>query len=478
MSLTYKSQSALEYLMTYGWAILIIVIVAAVLYSFGIFNPSSSVSTTITGFSGLGSVTAQCMPNAGLLLQFGNSIGQEINVTSINVTSPIEVRVNPNALVPTQQSGEFFVPSSTLCASNSKYSISVSVTYFNVGSTFPGPYFSTGTVASQAGGNGAYVPITVTNSQTIPTLSPFQQMVNVSSATYTQYESSTLQNVFFSYQNGTVIPSWLESGNSNVAPFSIYWIKLVSGIAASSSAKLFMVFAPLSTNVFASGMSGEAPQLSPTYGEYDTGHKVFNFYDNFAGTTLNTGTWSAVGTNDTNGDSSGIIVNNGIELEAGDGGEPTWIAGSGSSDAIYQLNESLDAYGPATNGGIIGFTNSPQSPGISPSNGSSLFCSNSDNCYLGNFLNGANSLPLMGTFAVCCHFYILTTTLTSAYTETSINYTFGKTSDSVDHTKQINGMYIDIEDSGTRYPAYYKWVRTRFNPPNGVMPSVSFGSVS
>ena len=33
-----RSQSALEYMMTYGWAILIIVIVAAVLYSFGIFG--------------------------------------------------------------------------------------------------------------------------------------------------------------------------------------------------------------------------------------------------------------------------------------------------------------------------------------------------------------------------------------------------------------------------------------------------------
>ena len=53
-----KSQSALEYMMTYGWAILIIVIVAAVLYSFGIFSPSSSISATITGFSGLGSVQA------------------------------------------------------------------------------------------------------------------------------------------------------------------------------------------------------------------------------------------------------------------------------------------------------------------------------------------------------------------------------------------------------------------------------------
>ncbi len=46
-----RAQSALEYMMTYGWAILIIVIVAAVLYSMGIFSPSSSVSSTSSGFS-------------------------------------------------------------------------------------------------------------------------------------------------------------------------------------------------------------------------------------------------------------------------------------------------------------------------------------------------------------------------------------------------------------------------------------------
>ena len=46
-----RSQSALEYMMTYGWAILIIVIVAVILYSMGIFNPSSSITTTSVGFS-------------------------------------------------------------------------------------------------------------------------------------------------------------------------------------------------------------------------------------------------------------------------------------------------------------------------------------------------------------------------------------------------------------------------------------------
>ena len=35
-----RGQSALEYLVTYGWAILAIVIIAAVLWYFGIFNPA------------------------------------------------------------------------------------------------------------------------------------------------------------------------------------------------------------------------------------------------------------------------------------------------------------------------------------------------------------------------------------------------------------------------------------------------------
>jgi hypothetical protein len=36
-----KAQSAMEYLMTYGWAILVIAVVLGVLYSLGIFNPSN-----------------------------------------------------------------------------------------------------------------------------------------------------------------------------------------------------------------------------------------------------------------------------------------------------------------------------------------------------------------------------------------------------------------------------------------------------
>jgi len=49
-----KGQTALEYLMTYGWAILIVIVVVAALYSLGLTKPCRWVGTQITGFSGGG----------------------------------------------------------------------------------------------------------------------------------------------------------------------------------------------------------------------------------------------------------------------------------------------------------------------------------------------------------------------------------------------------------------------------------------
>ncbi|MCL4398921.1 hypothetical protein M1293_00200 [Candidatus Parvarchaeota archaeon] len=85
MSLTNKSQSALEYMMTYGWAILIIVIVAAVLYEFGIFSPSNLVSTTITGFSGV-KVTSVAADPSTLAMQLTDISASPVQITQINAT--------------------------------------------------------------------------------------------------------------------------------------------------------------------------------------------------------------------------------------------------------------------------------------------------------------------------------------------------------------------------------------------------------
>ena len=120
-----------------------------------------------------------------------------------------------------------------------------------------------------------FIPLTIKNNQPVSTSSPFQQEVVVDSANYQQYEASNLQNVEFFYPNGTVIDSWLESGNSNTATSSVYWLKL-TGISASSSITIYMGFGSKSINLFNNTNDGEAPQLSSTYGEYDNIGNVMN----------------------------------------------------------------------------------------------------------------------------------------------------------------------------------------------------------
>jgi len=49
---TLKAQSAMEYLMTYGWAILIIAVVLGALFSLGVFSGTSLLGTTCIASSG------------------------------------------------------------------------------------------------------------------------------------------------------------------------------------------------------------------------------------------------------------------------------------------------------------------------------------------------------------------------------------------------------------------------------------------
>ena len=83
-----KGQTAIEYLMTYGWAILIILIVAGVLAYYGIFSPSSFLGPTARGFGQIQVLNPWSLTSAGLLtLNLANHVGdQTATVTSMNVT--------------------------------------------------------------------------------------------------------------------------------------------------------------------------------------------------------------------------------------------------------------------------------------------------------------------------------------------------------------------------------------------------------
>ncbi len=92
--LSKKAQSALEYMMTYGWAILIIVIVAVILYSMGIFNPSSSVTATSSGFSPFTPSSAICTAGPGGYTEISFVVGglpngaSSVTIDKLYLTSP------------------------------------------------------------------------------------------------------------------------------------------------------------------------------------------------------------------------------------------------------------------------------------------------------------------------------------------------------------------------------------------------------
>src|SRR5579862_927681 len=112
-----------------------------------------------------------------------------------------------------------------------------------------------------------YVAINVLNSQQNPTPAPFQQKIDVDSATFGKYEASNLQNIEFFTSDARIIPSWLESGASNSSKDTIYWLKLASGISANSSLTIYMGFASKLANLLNTQTTGEAPSISATYGK-------------------------------------------------------------------------------------------------------------------------------------------------------------------------------------------------------------------
>jgi hypothetical protein len=141
-----------------------------------------------------------------------------------------------------------------------------------------------------------YVPFNVVNSQAVATSNPFQQLVTVNSLAYKSYEAGNLMNVEFFYPNSTVIPSWLESNNSNTSTVTNYWPS-ISGIGASSNELLYMGFAPIGNDLLVGGQgAGEAAQLIPgtVNNTVDNGNVIFPYYRSLANSVLR-GTLSGAG---------------------------------------------------------------------------------------------------------------------------------------------------------------------------------------
>ena len=301
MNLTHKSQSALEYLMTYGWAILIIVIVAVILYSMGLFNPSSSITFTSSGFSPFTVSSSLCNNLGYKIAVLAGPIPNNANsltiskvyltsATGANATTASYTLKNPVTLK-SGQSATILIPNVACNAVNVHYSISANIQYSYTASTLGlQTVNTTGTVAgtSIAGKPSvltSYEPLTITNSQPSATPNPFQQMVvfNSTDPGFSSIATGNFgQNVEFFYYNGTVVPSWLENYTTDNAT---WWLK-IAAIPAGSSETVYVGFASTSTNLFNTVNDGEASYLNDYTKNISDINNVFIWGTDFIGQTL------------------------------------------------------------------------------------------------------------------------------------------------------------------------------------------------
>lgn len=79
---TLKLQSAMEYLMTYSWALLVVALVVATIFALGLFNPGAFVGTQCVLPAGLACTTVYIVSNGVLTLNF-----QQVTLNPINLSA-------------------------------------------------------------------------------------------------------------------------------------------------------------------------------------------------------------------------------------------------------------------------------------------------------------------------------------------------------------------------------------------------------
>ena len=137
--------------MTYGWAILLIAIVAAAIVSLGFVDTGSFIGSRSFGFSQVSPTGWRVDPSGALTLKLKNNAGSDINITSISATCDLGTVSNASAIAIANGAestifsvGVFPLPAS----SGQSYSVKISINYTDSETGFP--YADSGTVSGKS----------------------------------------------------------------------------------------------------------------------------------------------------------------------------------------------------------------------------------------------------------------------------------------------------------------------------------------
>jgi hypothetical protein len=298
--------------------------------------------------------------------------------------------------------------------------------------------------------------VSITNSQSTPVPAGLQVVwqVPVSSlqAYFNRYGinlNSNLSNMRILY-NGQYVPAWIQSINNGIATI---WMKTPVSIPANSSISLSLNAGP-SFN-FDGVYWGEAPQLSPTYAQYDNGANVFNNYWNFVGTSLPS-PWLG----------SGYTVNNGVTFSNG----IIYL----NMNTVFGSNYNVLVGGylksTVTGNGYValGFQGQPWQSGAQ-----AIGWVAESTYVLGNWYSGSNPPPVTTyyTSSVSTSNFV-TLELYSTSSSNTVAWVNGIQA-TASYGPAGNYIRLGFFGTGTAGSGILQYAYTRTFPPNGVMPSVS-----
>ncbi|MDE1873498.1 MAG: hypothetical protein KGI04_00035 [Candidatus Micrarchaeota archaeon] len=145
-----KSQSAMEYLLTYSWALLIISVVLVALFALGVFNPGNVVSSQCILPAGLSCINVYLVSNGLVTINLLQATLTPINLTAYGCNSNqtinhMYVPSNPPSNQIKMQIGGNYTFSVQCWAGGSQYSATpgsafqgyISVNYIETNTGFP-----------------------------------------------------------------------------------------------------------------------------------------------------------------------------------------------------------------------------------------------------------------------------------------------------------------------------------------------------
>ncbi len=128
-----KGQAALEFLMTYGWAILAAIIVIGVLAYFGVFSPGKYAPSACAVTAPFYCNAYNAKASAGVTIELKNNGGETYTVTGVSVANCGSS--SPNIIVAADAVSAITVACIPVLTEGNSFKGDVTVTYTKSGST-------------------------------------------------------------------------------------------------------------------------------------------------------------------------------------------------------------------------------------------------------------------------------------------------------------------------------------------------------